>query len=301
MIYGDFAETVIELAKLIPDLKKTTYNRNANFNYVSIDDYYATVATILHENGVTWTIDEVGFELIRANGEDWVRFTYELNFYKAGDGWQDTVLKQTFSVIHPFQGAQTTGSAMSYAEKSVLRTVFKIVTGEPDADAFARGNGKGVRPATADTDDFDEPVKPREEPPGKEDPPPVNQAAKRAESVSSPKSKDEKKQTARQILEAAVASKTAERKQIVEANPEAGADKPEEAEDADGEYAASCDALVKAIAKIKDKPSLREWRQDVDNAKAIEDIKNYAPAQFLRLNSTFKSKLESFAQKKEEE
>jgi hypothetical protein len=39
------------------------------------------------------------------------------------------------SIFHPLQGAQTSGSAASYAEKLFMRKAFKVVTGEKDADA----------------------------------------------------------------------------------------------------------------------------------------------------------------------
>ena len=37
--------------------------------------------------------------------------------------------------MHPIQGAQTAGSALSYADKLFMRSAFKVVTGESDADA----------------------------------------------------------------------------------------------------------------------------------------------------------------------
>lgn len=51
-------------------------------------------------------------------------------------------------MVHPIQGAQTAGSALAYGEKMLTRFLFKIVTGEKDADAS--DNSKVVSLKTAD-------------------------------------------------------------------------------------------------------------------------------------------------------
>jgi hypothetical protein len=39
------------------------------------------------------------------------------------------------TIVHPLQGAQTVGSAMSYLDKVFMRQLFSIATGEKDSDA----------------------------------------------------------------------------------------------------------------------------------------------------------------------
>jgi hypothetical protein len=60
-----------------------------------------------------------------------VGFTYEFDLY-----FDNARIPNFFSctIYHPFTGAQTSGSSMSYAEKLFMRSVFKIQTGEGDAD-----------------------------------------------------------------------------------------------------------------------------------------------------------------------
>jgi hypothetical protein len=41
------------------------------------------------------------------------------------------------SILHPIQGAQTIGSAMSYVDKVFMRQAFAVATGEKDIDADA--------------------------------------------------------------------------------------------------------------------------------------------------------------------
>lgn len=153
------AKKIAAIAGSIPPLKKETNNRDAGFNFVSIDDYYAHVAGKVREGGLIWTIDEDGIELITDGvDEPLVQFGYVFTIYDVdADLDIDGVLpsaKLHQSIIHPLQGAQTTGSAASYAEKIFLRTLLKIVTGEPDADFFAKK--KKARAAAAD--DFMEPA-----------------------------------------------------------------------------------------------------------------------------------------------
>lgn len=117
-------------------LAKTDENKYAKYNYVSIDDYYDKVARTALDHGLSWIISE---EKIDAR-EGYVIFTYTFDIYHraqvADDGADSHVLDAvTFSVVHPIQGPQTAGSAASYAEKLFMRTVFKVRTGEPDADA----------------------------------------------------------------------------------------------------------------------------------------------------------------------
>jgi hypothetical protein len=41
----------------------------------------------------------------------------------------------TITIVHPIQGAQTVGSAMSYVDKVFMRQLFSVATGEAGADA----------------------------------------------------------------------------------------------------------------------------------------------------------------------
>jgi hypothetical protein len=45
------------------------------------------------------------------------------------------------SILHPIQGAQTIGSAMSYVDKVFMRQTFAVATGEKDIDADATNPG----------------------------------------------------------------------------------------------------------------------------------------------------------------
>jgi len=122
----------------VPDLRKEAENKFGGFNYVSIDEYYKEVAAIAAKNGISWSCVEVSCEqfgnAVNSKGKETpvFRFTYKFNVMHGEEQFGDFT---RFSIIHPFQGPQTAGSAASYAEKLFMRTTFKVVTGEGDADA----------------------------------------------------------------------------------------------------------------------------------------------------------------------
>src|SRR5262245_61040909 len=132
------SELIIKISQAIPKLTKEEYNEHSEYNYVPIDDYYDRVATVAHQHGLTWTIREVEFKQIAEStpGKPIFAFVYAVDVHNAmmliteKDWAQHTIIMQ-------MQGAQTTGAAASYAEKIFMRTTFKVVTGEKDADHLA--------------------------------------------------------------------------------------------------------------------------------------------------------------------
>jgi len=75
----------------------------------------------------------VGFHMI---------YDFDL-FHESGEIWENY---DRINIWHPIQGAQTAGSARSYAEKLFMRTLFKVRTGEADADSQVQEFGQGMDP-----------------------------------------------------------------------------------------------------------------------------------------------------------
>lgn len=128
------AAAMIRIAQAVPQLGKADRNQFAKYNYVSIDKYYDTIGRLAAANGIGWQAIEVENKLLPDVGKDGaLRITYAFDLYhEGGDHIQAFA---AFTIIHPIQGAQTAGSALSYAEKLFMRSAFKVVTGESDADA----------------------------------------------------------------------------------------------------------------------------------------------------------------------
>ncbi len=126
LIIGAMLKTQRECGRLA----KGDFNAHGKYNFVSIDDYYEKVATIAAANGLTWIARCTEVVPI---GEKAVKFTYSFSIMHASGA----VLVDAFQhpILHPLQGAQTAGSALSYIDKAFMRHAFRVVTGEKDADS----------------------------------------------------------------------------------------------------------------------------------------------------------------------
>lgn len=133
------AKAVIQVMKAIGTLGKERERNDsgAHYMFASIDDFYEHVRGHMADAGL-FTIpnearDAETQEVTRTNGKPMVvwssRFAFTL-VHDSGEAY-GPIYK---SVSVQFTGAQSCGTAQSYAEKQLLRGLFKIKTGEPDAD-----------------------------------------------------------------------------------------------------------------------------------------------------------------------
>lgn len=110
-------------------------NAHASYGYVSIDKYYETVAKMITNEGLVWRVRETNYEIVTGStGKANAKVTYKYDLYKGSSSMEDYT---QVTILLPITGAQTTGSAVSYAEKVFMRTLGCVPTGEEDADAQA--------------------------------------------------------------------------------------------------------------------------------------------------------------------
>lgn len=130
----NIAAAMMKIAQAVPQLGKADRNAFAKYNYVSIDKYYDSIAKLAAANGIMWQPREIQTVIEKEIGKDGaLRITYAFDLYhESGDAIEEF---SKFTILHPIQGAQTAGSALSYADKLFMRSAFKVVTGESDADA----------------------------------------------------------------------------------------------------------------------------------------------------------------------
>lgn len=124
------ADAIQKTINEVPVLAKTERNAFAKYNFVGIDRFYETIPKIAVKYGLSWWLstDEVA-----QVGDNTLMFKFSVHMaHVDGDIIHDFA---KVTVPHPLQGAQTAGSAASYAEKIFMRTAFKVQTGEDDADA----------------------------------------------------------------------------------------------------------------------------------------------------------------------
>lgn len=128
----ELVKAIVTAARAMPVLAKTDTNQYGGFSYVPIDRYYEVVAPVLFDHGLAFSVGEIEKpDLLGAGKGATVVFHYEcVLMHISGES-----IRSRISIPHPWQGAQTSGSAMSYAAKCFLRSTFALVTGEQDADA----------------------------------------------------------------------------------------------------------------------------------------------------------------------
>lgn len=126
------AKAIIAAQLEMPSLRKEDTNRYGGYAYVSIDDYLAAIPKVAAKHGLFWITREVACEPIGEKANH-LAYTFVLDL-----GHQEGFFLPEYAritVVHPIQGAQTAGSALAYGEKMMTRFLFKVVTGEQDADA----------------------------------------------------------------------------------------------------------------------------------------------------------------------
>lgn len=127
-------KAIAETRESIGQLGKSEMNPHGRYKYVSIDAYYEKVATIAARNGLSWVVHEDDFVVIPDVGKTGIiQAKYSITLlHDCGDcipGFS------RLTILHPIQGAQTVGSAVSYLDKVFMRQLFAVATGEKDADA----------------------------------------------------------------------------------------------------------------------------------------------------------------------
>lgn len=129
-------------------LSKDSRNIEQKYDFTSIDDFLAMVGPIYAENGLTTMIDETDVAEFERQGKYgvnyWLRVRFSFTTYHES-GQSLPMTHRTVEVIRT--GAQSFGSAQSYALKQYLRGLHMIPTGDKDDADFAdKGDGKPVMP-----------------------------------------------------------------------------------------------------------------------------------------------------------
>lgn len=128
--------SIIEVTRRVGTLGKAQFNPHGQYKYVGIDKYYEKVSGIAADLGLSWVLVQDKFELHPNVGKSgMLEISYRVNLFHSSGAVIENF--SYLSIIHPIQGAQTVGSALSYADKTFQRQLFKVSTGEEDADSTA--------------------------------------------------------------------------------------------------------------------------------------------------------------------
>lgn len=149
----DIASAIVTVKGQVRALGYDEKNQHGGYRYVSVDKFYDTLGVIMAKAGLFVLMDEIASDVKEgAPNRDgrvtpWLFVRYEIRFAHASGALSHPVHR---SLAQPISGPQSFGAAQSYIEKQFLRQVFKIPTGEKDADAEDNSeNAEPVRTATA--------------------------------------------------------------------------------------------------------------------------------------------------------
>jgi hypothetical protein len=140
---ASIAASIIAVKKQVRQIGTDERNEHGKYRYVSVDRFYERIGPMMAEAGIALLIDETDSEVKEGkSGNPWLFAHYALAFMHE-DGSVSAPMRRSLAM--PINGPQTYGAAQSYIEKQFLRQVFKIPTGEHDADETAQGEDAPAR------------------------------------------------------------------------------------------------------------------------------------------------------------
>jgi hypothetical protein len=141
---GAIAQAIIAVKKQVRQIGQDERNEHGKYRYVSVDRFYSIIGPMMAEAGIALLIDETDSEVKEGkSGSPWLFAHYALAFMHE-DGSVSAPMRRSLAM--PINGPQTYGAAQSYVEKQFLRQVFKIPTGEKDADDTAQADNDRAAP-----------------------------------------------------------------------------------------------------------------------------------------------------------
>ena len=142
----EIATAVVAVMSKITPLSKDSTNKFQKYDYVSVDQFYDLVGRLMSEAGIFTLLYEKSMAVGERTTTDdygkvktsiWLSAVYDVWLYhKSGASFGP--VERSISV--PAAGAQSYASAVSFVEKYYLRSLFKIPTGDGDADGEEKRN-----------------------------------------------------------------------------------------------------------------------------------------------------------------
>lgn len=153
------AKILTALAEAMGQMKrlaKDNRNTEQKYEFASVDDFLAMTGPVCAKNGLVTLLDEVSVENFEKQGKygvtHWARYTFAITTYHSSGEALPTV-RRSVEVIR--NGAQSAGSAQSYALKQYQRALYQIPTGDKDDPDH------GTVTDRQQQDERPEPIKPR--------------------------------------------------------------------------------------------------------------------------------------------
>lgn len=141
-IPSSIVQAICQVQATMDAVKKSNRNQHGGYNYASTDDIYASLTRKMGEVGLLClTMEDRETEIVRVEKEgktvQWGKFLFSFVLATKDATWTDP--RNRRSLYIQITGPQTFQAANSYAEKSYLKSLFKIPTGDMDIDGMPQG------------------------------------------------------------------------------------------------------------------------------------------------------------------
>lgn len=150
-IHPSIVAAVCKIMTTVSAVKKSQKNQHGGYMFASTDDIYAAVTHKMGEVGLVIITREDACEIVRVEKDgktaQWARITYSFVLATEQGTWADPGARRTLYI--QVTGAQTFQAAQSYAEKSFLRSLLKIPTGDMDLDGMPQADDEETQLALA--------------------------------------------------------------------------------------------------------------------------------------------------------
>jgi hypothetical protein len=141
----EIAGPVVDVCSAVKKAVKEHVNKHGGYKYVSIDKFYEDMGPLLADAGLILMMNERSAE---SDGK-WLNVSFDFYIYhKSGKQYGPVTRSQAVMA----NGPQAYAAAQSFAEKYFMRQLFKIPTGEEDADGDSQSDKpmipRKAKPAT---------------------------------------------------------------------------------------------------------------------------------------------------------
>lgn len=140
---ASIVKAIAEIQTSVASVKRDGRNSHGGYDFASTDAIYAALSVKMGQAGLTMlTLEDPPeikvIETTDAKGnprrQQWGKFGFQFVLATDDGTWTDERCKRSLYI--QIMGAQTFMAAQSYAEKTFLRSLFKLPTGDLDLDAL---------------------------------------------------------------------------------------------------------------------------------------------------------------------
>lgn len=151
-IHPSIVQAICRVQMAVGVVRKDSRNNHGGYQFASTDAIYAAIMREMGSAGlavITMEDRDPQIERIERDGKtsQWGRFVFSFVLATPEASWTHPRLQRTLMV--QITGPQTFQAAQSYAEKALLRSLFKLPTGDMDLDAMPQASTMEAEEAMA--------------------------------------------------------------------------------------------------------------------------------------------------------